>query len=71
MTDGLESGKCTGGLRDPDDMVELQESEEGHGEGGMAEDTLSDLFKSGLSVPESMLEPLARFADGEDEEGQG
>lgn len=72
MTDGLESLKFPGGLRDSDDMAELQESVEGHGEGGMAaEHTLSDLFNSGLSVPESMLEPLARFVGGEDEGGQG
>lgn len=32
-------------------MVELEEAVEGQGDGGYA-----DLFKSGLSVPESMLE---------------
>lgn len=38
-------------------MVELQDSVEGQGDGGVA-NALSDLFKSGLSVPESMLECL-------------
>lgn len=53
-------------------MVELQESVEGHGEGGGAEDTLSDLFKSGLSVPESVLDCLMRISgEVELEEGGG
>lgn len=38
-------------------MVELQDCVEGQGDGGVA-NALSDLFKSGLSVPESMLECL-------------
>lgn len=71
MTVVFEPGKCTPEPRDTDDMVELQESVEGHGEGGMAEDTLSDLFKNGLSVPESMLERLVRVTGGEDEEVGG
>lgn len=64
-TDGLEPGECTRDPMDTDDMVESQERVEGHGEGGMAEDTLSDLFKSGLSVPESALGRLARATGGE------
>lgn len=48
-------------------MEELQESLEGHGDGGAAVDALSDLFKSGLSVPESVLECLVRVPRGEDE----
>lgn len=67
MSEGLGEGKCTLEPRDVDDIVELQESVEGHGEGGAAEDVLSDLFKSGLSVPESMLERLVRFTGDEDE----
>lgn len=68
---GLEEEKCTLVPKDIDDMVELQESVEGHGEGGAAEDALSDLFKSGLSVPESMLERLVRVSGGEDEVEEG
>lgn len=65
-SEGLEDGKCTWELRDLDDMVELQETVEGHGEGGA--DTLSDLFKSGLPVAESMLECLVqRVTRTEDE----
>lgn len=71
MSEGLEEGKCTGDPRDIDDMVELQESVEGHGEGGAAKDALSDLFKSGLSAPESMLDRLVRVAGGEDEVEEG
>lgn len=71
MSEGLEEGKCTWDPRDIDDTVELQESEEGHGEGGAANDALSDLFKSGLSVPESMLVRLVRVTGGEDEERGG
>lgn len=71
MTDGLEPWRCTPELRDKVDMVELQDSVEGHWEGGIAEDTLSDLFKSGLSVPESMLECLVWVTGGENEEGGG
>lgn len=61
--EGLVGGKCTWDPRDVDDMVELQESVEGHGEGGVAK----DLFKSGLSVPESMLVRLVRVTEGEDD----
>lgn len=68
MSEGLEGeGKCTLEPRDIDDMVELQEFVEGHGDGGAAVDALSDLFKSGLSVPESTLERLVRVTGGEDE----
>lgn len=71
MIGGFEEGKCTGEPRDIDDMVELQESVEGHGEGGAAVDALSDLFKSGLSAPESILDRLVRVAGGEDEVEEG
>ena len=70
-TDGLEPGEHPWEVRDPDDMVEAQESVEGHGEGGTAEDTLSDLLSSGLSVPESVVEPLVRVTGGEDDRGGG
>lgn len=71
-TEGLEEGKCTWEPRDTDVMVELQESVEGHGEGGVADSgALSDLFKSGLSAPESMLDCLMRVTGGEDELEKG
>lgn len=54
-----------------DDMVELQESVDGHGEGGAAEDALSDLFKRGLSAPESVLDCRVRLTGGEDELEEG
>lgn len=62
-----EEGGCTLELRDIDDTVELQECVEGHGEGGEAVGALPDLFKSGLSVPESTLERLVWVTGGEDE----
>lgn len=71
ITVGWVEGNCTREPWDTDDMVELQECVEGHGEGGMAEEALSDLFRSGLSVPESMLERLVRVTEGEEEEGGG
>lgn len=67
MTEGFEEGRSTPKLRDTVDLVELQESVEGQGDGGAAEDPLSDLFKRGLSVPESMLERLVRVTGGEEE----
>lgn len=52
-------------------MVELQERVEGHGEGGVAEDALSDLFKSGLCDSEPELDRLVRVTGGEDEVEEG
>lgn len=52
-------------------MVELQESEEGQGDGGVAEGAPSDLFKNGLSVPESMLERCVWITGGEEDPEDG
>lgn len=64
ITDGLEEGSCSRESRDTQDTVELQDSVEGQGDGGVA-NALSVLFKSGLSVPESMLECLVWVTVGE------
>lgn len=71
MSGGLDEGMCTWEPRDMDDMVEVQESVEGHGEGGAAEDALADLFRSGLSAPESMLDRLVLVTGAEDELDEG
>lgn len=65
----LEGGKGNLDPRDVDvdDKAELQESVEGHGEGGQPKDAPPDLSKSGLSVPESLLVRLARVTGCEDE----
>lgn len=64
MTDGSVEGRCP---IDIEDIAELQEREEGQGDGGAAEAALSDLFKRGLSVPESTLERLVRVTGGEED----
>lgn len=53
----MEELKWTSEPRDTEDIVELEEPVEGQGDGGE-----TDLFKRGLSVPESMLERPARIA---------
>lgn len=65
INEGLEEGKCPWDPRDTDDMVESQESVEGHGEGGAA---IFDHFRSGLSVPESILVRFGTGGEGEVEE---
>lgn len=63
MSKGLEREVCPWELRDIDDREELQDGVEGHGEGGVAINTLSDLFQRGLSVLESKLESFMWVAE--------
>lgn len=66
-----EERKRTGHPTGVDDMAELQERVDGHGEGGAPQDALQGLFRSRLSVPESMLVRPMRVTGGGDEEGGG
>lgn len=68
-TGGLAAGTQAWGAKDTDDTEEFQETVEGHGEGGAAKEALADLFRRGLSVPESKLECRFRGTGGEDRVG--
>lgn len=70
MTGGFGEKKGPWEPRDTDDRVEVQDSVEGQGEGGAAEAGLSDLLRSGLSAPESVLERLLPVAAGVGELGR-